>query len=323
MRFIGYFVVAFCLGLYCFFRGFRFLLRYRVLADTPLTPIRGVAMGFVEVAGTARGNETVASPVTHTPCYFYKVKIDRWQSSRNGGNWVPFTSDGDGVRFYLEDETGRVLVDAQDAELDLQDPCKTEVTREFLPLSDDSSLPSFMPPSPGAAMPPSQEALMPPTQDAILDYIDLVSSGSRTAAFQGSDPSLQYRVNPPRKKPQPRSTGGALDVLRIPGRGYAGSPHRFRLTEFCIVPDKGYTVTGTCVENPRPHDEQDRNLIVKGENEVTFLVSDESRADLQNTLGWQTARYILGGAVLTVASAALTLQSIGWLQSDFLEQLVR
>jgi hypothetical protein len=114
--------------------------------------------------------------------------------------------------------------------------------------------------------------------------------------------------------------GGALSMA---GRGYGGSPERYRLTEYCIVPEKAYTVAGTCVENPRPHNVQDRNLIVNCENESNFLISDESRADLQNALGWQTAKYILGGAALAVASAALVLQSIGWLQSDFLGQLVK
>lgn len=309
MRFIGLLAAGFLLGIYCFFRGFRFLRRYRMLADTPRTPIRGAAMGFVEVSGTARGEETVASPVTSTPCYFYKVKLDRWhEGSRGGGNWAGFATDGDGVRFYLEDETGRILVDAQDAELDLQDHCQTEVTCEFLPqTADNAAAPSFM----------------PPTRDQLLDYIDLVSSGSRTAAFRGKDPSLEYRVNPPRKRVEIHVSGGTLEVFRMPGRGYAGSPDRYRLTEYCVVPEKLYTVAGTCVENPRPHGDQDRNLILKGENESTLLISDESKADLQSGLGWQTGRYIFGGAALTVASAALLLQSIGWLQSDFLGQLLK
>ncbi len=307
MRFIGLLAAGFCLGLYWFFRGFVSLRRYQTLADTPLTPIRGAAMGFLEVAGTARGSETVASPVTHTPCFFYKVRLDRWQSGSRGGRWIPFATDGDGVRFYLEDETGRVLVDAQDADIDLQDPCSTEVRREFFPTTVDAPLPSYMPPG----------------QGDLLNYIDLVASGSRTAAFQGTDPLLEYRVNPPRQKPQPHSSAGLFETLRMPGRGYEGSPDRYKLTEYCLVPDKRYTVSGTCVENPRPLNEHDRNLILKGENESTFLISDESKADLENTLGWRTAKNILGGAALTVASAALLLQSIGWLQSDFLARILK
>ena len=311
MRWIGLLAAGFSLGLYWFFRGFRFLRRYQTLADTPRTPIRGAAMGFVEISGTARGNETVASPVTGTPCYFYKVKLDRWQQgSRGGGKWIGFAADGDGVRFYLEDETGRILVDAQDAEIDLLDPCQTEVTREFLPQEpDDEAAPAYM----------------PPTHGDLLEYINLVSSGSRTAAFRGDDPALEYRVNPPRKRVQPRVPGGTFEAFRMPGRGYgyAGAAGRYRLTEYCIVPDKLYTVAGTCVENPRPHGDQDRSLILKGENESTFLISDESKSDLQSGLGWQTARYIFGGAALTVASAALLLQSVGWLQSDFLGQLLK
>lgn len=308
MRFIVLLAAGFCLGIYCFFRGFRFLRRYQVLADTPRTPVRGAAMGFVEVVGKASGPETVYSPVSHTPCYFYRVDIDRWrQGSRGGGRWTAFATDGDGVRFYLEDETGRVLVDAQDAEIELQDPCRTEVMPDFLPAGDDS-----------APLPP----YMPPSQNDLLEYIHLVSSGSRTAAFRGVDPALEYRVNPPSRKPRPRAKSG-FQAFGFAGSGGSGSPGSYRLTEYCIVPEKLYTVAGTCVENPRPHGEQDRNVILKGENESTFLISDENKADLQSALGWQTGKYIFGGAALTVASAALLLQSIGWLQSDFLAQLLK
>jgi hypothetical protein len=109
----------------------------------------------------------------------------------------------------------------------------------------------------------------------------------------------------------------------MPGREYAGSPERYRLTEYCIVPGKAYTVSGTCAANPRRHGEQDRDLILKGENESTFLISDQSKADLQSILGWQTGKYIFGGAALSVAAAALLLQSLGWLQVDFLNGLLK
>lgn len=308
MRLIFLLVAAFCLGVYSFFRGFRLLRRYQVLADTPRTPIRGVAMGFVEVAGKASGPETVSSPVTHTPCYFYKVDIDRWhQGSRGGGRWTPCASDADGVRFYLEDETGRVLVDAQYAEINLEDPCQTQVSPDFLPVTDT---------------PASAPSYMPPGNNDLVEYVHLVRSGSRTAAFQGADPALEYRVDPPRKKPQPQHAGLGLEGFRLPGSGESGSPGSYRLTEYCLVPGKLYTVAGTCVENPRPHGEQDRNLILKGENESAFLISDEIKGEIQNVLGWRTARNIFGGAALTVASAALLLQTIGLLQMDLLKQQV-
>src|SRR2546426_3791861 len=41
----------------------------------------------------------------------------------------------------------------------------------------------------------------------------------------------------------------------------------FRSTEYCIVPDEWYNVTGTCTENPRPKGEDDRNLVVKGDRD--------------------------------------------------------
>jgi hypothetical protein len=50
------FSIGFLWGLYYFFQSFRIFREYRVLADTPGIPIRGLAMGLAEVRGTAGGN---------------------------------------------------------------------------------------------------------------------------------------------------------------------------------------------------------------------------------------------------------------------------
>ena len=86
-----------------------------MLADTPEIPIRSVAMGLVEIHGKAKGPQAVLSPVTKTPCFFYKVDIERWIRDKNGGHWSHAATDAEGVRFYLEDATGKVLVDAHGA----------------------------------------------------------------------------------------------------------------------------------------------------------------------------------------------------------------
>ncbi len=117
----GYAFLGFFAGLYIFFKGFRQFRNYLLIADTPSIPIRSVAMGFAQIHGKAQGQKTVSSPVTHTPCFAYKVVIERWESrsGHQGSEWKHHRTDVDGVDFYLADDTGKVLVDARGAELDL------------------------------------------------------------------------------------------------------------------------------------------------------------------------------------------------------------
>ena len=94
------------------------------------------------------------------------------------------------------------------------------------------------------------------------------------------------------------------------GSAYAG---QYRLTEYCIVPEYSYDITGTCVENPSPQDEHDRNMLVQGENEPTFLISCRSEQEIEGKLRWRAMKYIFGGGALSVACLALILVKLGWL----------
>src|SRR5208337_1205120 len=122
-------VAGFGAGLFWFIKGFRIYREYRVLADTPEIPIRSVAMGLVEIHGQAKGPQTVLAPVTKTPCFFYKVDIERWVRDKNGGHWSHAATQAEGTRFYIEDATGKVLVDAHGAEYDLIQTTKRETGR--------------------------------------------------------------------------------------------------------------------------------------------------------------------------------------------------
>ncbi|HET9179358.1 MAG TPA: hypothetical protein VFQ24_13455 [Terriglobia bacterium] len=125
----GYAVLGFGLGLYTFYKGFRQYRNYLLIADTPEISIRGVPMGFVQVYGKAQGDRTIPSPVSHTSCLAYKVVIERWKtdSDDHGGHWSHHRTDLDGVAFYLTDATGKVLIDAQGAELDLPQSARCEI----------------------------------------------------------------------------------------------------------------------------------------------------------------------------------------------------
>jgi hypothetical protein len=92
-----------------------------------------------------------------------------------------------------------------------------------------------------------------------------------------------------------------------------GSAHRYRLSEYCILPEQSYDVAGTCIENPDAQDEHDRNMIVKGQNEPTFVISWRSEKELKSRLRNRAALHIFGGAALSVVCLAVLLFRFGWL----------
>ncbi len=113
-------ILGFGGGIYAFLKGFRQYRKYRVVADTPTIRIRSVPMGLVQIRGEARAEETLLSPVTRTPCYLFKVEVEQWHSdSDGGGEWKHVATDIQNVKFDLQDDSGNVLIDPHNAELDL------------------------------------------------------------------------------------------------------------------------------------------------------------------------------------------------------------
>jgi hypothetical protein len=90
----------------------------------------------------------------------------------------------------------------------------------------------------------------------------------------------------------------------------AASGH-YRLREYCLLPGHTYDITGTCAENPQPRDEHDRNVICKGTNEPTFLISSRTGKEVESHLWKQSLLTILGGAALAVICLAIILAKLG------------
>ena len=114
-------------GIVWFLNGLWTYRRSRFVADTPQTPIRGIPMGLVDIRGKATGQQRVWSPVSHTPCYFYEVHFEQGHSGR-GSSWSHLGMDANGVKFYLEDDTGKVAVDARLADFSMAKTCEREVS---------------------------------------------------------------------------------------------------------------------------------------------------------------------------------------------------
>jgi hypothetical protein len=106
-------------GIVLFFRGFRMLQYKRLILNTPLSKIRSASMGLVEVTGMPTGPKTISSAITGAPCYYYRARAWQWLDSGKGGSWQQAVDESVFVPFFLQDSTGKVLVNPQGATLDV------------------------------------------------------------------------------------------------------------------------------------------------------------------------------------------------------------
>ena len=129
-------VVGFCAGIGLFIYGFRLLQRRRLILDTPLSKIRSASMGIVEVSGLAVGPYTMVAPITARPCYYYRTLVWEWKQDGRDKTWVKIAGECMHLPFFVDDHTGRLLIDPRDADLDLHRDFEQEFSDSFF-LSKD------------------------------------------------------------------------------------------------------------------------------------------------------------------------------------------
>ncbi len=290
--------LAFAIGVYFFFRGFRVFRTYRYVADTPEATLRSVAMGFVKVRGKATGTKTVNSPVTHTPSFFYRVDVDLWYGDNSEGRWVRQTTDTGGGVFYLHDHTGKVLIQPQNAEFDLVQTGQQQIMVTSASASAAGS---------GEA---ARQAV--PSQASVSElelYARAALSRAPTNVLLSGGIQMSPLDSPEEfQRKRKLAVQGGLGFFEQIAKG--GNPShrpgalsgRYQLTEYCIVPEQSYEVSGTCLENPNPTDEHDRNMIVKGRTESTFVISSKGEQGMQQALRTRALLYTIGGAGLALVS---------------------
>ena len=368
-------VVGFFGGVWSFFKGFGAYRESRLLQDTPEMPIRSIAMGPVRIHGKARSEHPVSSPISHTPCCFYVVDIMKWKGDEQRGGWTHYGTEADGVRFYLEDSSGRVLVDPRGAEYDIEKTLVREAPSTMAssfaaPGASDTELREYVtrvgpsPERPGPRhnlelerarvalkslkQPNSpeerlevdlrrieilQEALGPqlgsPGEDMRLARAQLELSkhplGSpeymegmnRVLELLAQDQVKDGSGHEPPAQPIPPASEAAAPPTDVPAAElpFVGFPvlaaDRYRFVEHCILPDHEYDITGTCAENIEAKDANDRNLIKKGVNEPTYLISGLGRSDVNAMVQWRSHLMIFGGGVLAVVCLMLLLLRFG------------
>jgi hypothetical protein len=330
-------------GVWIFFKGFRVFREFKIVADTPRMPIRSVSMGLVQVRGTALSDKLIPSPVTCTPCCFYQVKIERYETGEHGG-WKHHCTDMDGAKFYLQDKTGKVLIDSYSAEYDLPQSEPREVDGSHVGASFAAAM----------GVGPSDQELLQYIQRAgvhqlagkVEHWLDSKGPLDNPTNEQGRQVLLEFSraipqamaggttvrgnipaaivekimsshpVADPKKEEQRQKflqqikETGTVPMPQV-SVSTSSATGRYRLCESLILPGQEYHVTGTCVENPAASDAHDRNMIVQGKNEKTFLISWKPEQELQQGLRNRALGMVFGGASLALFCLAILLGHLG------------
>ncbi|HWY20264.1 MAG TPA: hypothetical protein VNX26_03535 [Candidatus Acidoferrum sp.] len=131
-------IIGLCIGLFLFFQGFRLLQRRHLIVNTPASKIRSAPLGLVELSGLAVGPYTMIAPITTRPCYYYRTIVSEWKQSGKSKRWVKVAAECMYVPFFLDDNTGKVMVDPRGADLDLHRDFQQEFCDGFFTTKEEA-----------------------------------------------------------------------------------------------------------------------------------------------------------------------------------------
>jgi hypothetical protein len=116
---MAYFSLFIIVGLSMIYDGVRKYLLIQKIKDTPTSKVDAAAVGLVELAGKAECHIPIASPITKNRCAYWRVLAQYFQPGKGGGRWVEFFRASSGSLFYLQDDTGKMLVDPNNAQVEI------------------------------------------------------------------------------------------------------------------------------------------------------------------------------------------------------------
>jgi hypothetical protein len=106
------------MGAVVFSKGVVWFRRGRIIGDVQTSKIRSLAMGLVEIEGEVVSNEEVLkSPASGKDCVYYRYRMER-RTKGGKAEWTKVKEMVKKTTFYLDDGTGKVLVDPAGAKID-------------------------------------------------------------------------------------------------------------------------------------------------------------------------------------------------------------
>lgn len=341
-------IIGAAAGVYLFCHGFFLLQRKRLIMNTPASKIRSAAMGLVEVSGLANGPYTLTAPITGVPCYYYRTLIWQWKQRGKNSSWVKDCDESLHLPFYLEDESGRVLVNPQGAELDIHrdfheefigpafftEPTLPENVERFLlghGISTDKKtkveeycikpknalfILGTLAENPGLQVTAAPVRSLPPRSISLSASMSSSLSLNRELSFGFSKPAASQEPIPlshaqPLDPAQQAKVSAALIKAGIsnPAAWAAAGVASTPPVKAVAVASNG-TAAAPAVEQ---FDLHPPTVLMQGTHDRAFFISWRSQREVVSSLGWKSGLMIWGGPALTLVSVYMLAAMLGWL----------
>lgn len=102
--------------------------------DTPTSTCRGVFVGRNEVVGrVVPTHQALTAPFSASACVWFEWHLERYRSNDDGGSWVTVERRSTAAPFWLEDDTGRVLLRPRGADLEPEQTLCSGLGRNYAP----------------------------------------------------------------------------------------------------------------------------------------------------------------------------------------------
>lgn len=246
-----------------YWRGFRTLRTRQLIADTPTSRIRSLAIGLVEISGAVEPRSTVVAPFSGKACAYWEVDIA--VQERRG--WRTIHRNHSGNPFYLSDDTGVALVYPQGSE------CRIRYG------SEEHCAGLMLPPCYADYMNAHASLVGKLARLGTLRFRErILESGQRAYVLGTATPKSQARV----------VAQDLADAETLQATGTDG-PAAARRTTL---------------------DHQVVGVVRQGENEHTFIISQDSEKGLMLSLGAHALLLLVGGPALTVVGLGYWLMTL-------------
>lgn len=337
-------------GLYLFYRGFRLLQRKRLILNTPHSRIRSASMGLVEINGLATGPYVINSPLKQLSCYYYRSIAWEYKQRGKDSEWVKVAEESLHVPFYMDDGSGKLLVDPSGAEMDLHCDMHEEYNRSVLLSGPEmpGSVYSFL----------SRHGVDSSRRIKVEECCISPNNPLFILGTLSQNPGLNASVVPAWAAQTPQKSAGAPapsissvnkqpQIVQLSGGSTAVSATEMTqqqkiaaaLVKAGITNPAAWAVAGVgpqaavqrgssvssaiaiSPETPQETDQETKEsfdlhppvVLMKGSHDPTFFISWRSQRDLVATMGWKSTLMIWGGPALTLVCVYVLLAHFDWL----------
>jgi hypothetical protein len=274
-------ISAIAIGSFLFFRGFPFLKRKHLIEDIPTSTVRGASLGAVELSGKVVGPYTLIAPLSETDCFYYRAVVrgssDEEKTPREEILYAPF---------FLDDGTGRVLVDPRGAETELL----ATVDDEYSPSSGDAFTRHFL----------VRHGISSSLPAHIEEHC--IRAGDRLYVLG------TLRENPGLQSAAECLAGGVAQSEQGFLSADAADLQRRAAIESMLPPGSALPpLPQAQVIETESFDLNPPVVLMKGTSGQPFFISCRSQREIVQELAWRSAMYIWGGPILALVGLWLVV----------------